>query len=31
MNEPVSNKIFFAGEALHYEYMGCAHAAFITG
>jgi len=31
MKNPVLNRLFFAGEALSYDYIGCAHGAFITG
>jgi len=31
MKNPVMGRLFFAGEALSYDFIGNAHGAFITG
>lgn len=31
LSHPIGNKLWFAGEYMHPELNGCAHAAFETG
>jgi monoamine oxidase len=29
--KPIENKVYFAGEATNYEFLGCTHTAYLSG